>query len=165
MCNNSSFFFMMVYSIAAIKYSQECTNHDAHVKYGSGQPVNRALWHYSILPAIYNVYDAILQAHGKIHNLLFFFFASISVKPTECLPNLLATKPRQIDLPERLAKIIRRNNLLNLSVTPAHGFNLPELGVIPTRGIDLPEKTPLPAQNPQARPGPRSPPLPLIGSA
>jgi len=37
---------MMVYSIAAIEYPQECENHDEHDKHdkhGSGEPVNKAL--------------------------------------------------------------------------------------------------------------------------
>ncbi len=38
---------MMVYSIVAIEYPQECTNHDEHDKHGSGEPVNKALLHYT----------------------------------------------------------------------------------------------------------------------
>ena len=40
------------------------------------------------------------------------FFTSISFqKPTEYLLNLLATKPRQIDVPERLVQMTCRNDL------------------------------------------------------
>ncbi len=40
------------------------------------------------------------------------FFTSISFqKPTEYLPNLLAIKPRQIVVPEKLAQMACRNDL------------------------------------------------------
>ncbi len=63
---------------------------------------------------IYNVYDATLQVHRIIHNFTLLFFATISfLNPTEYLPNLLAMKPRQIDVPERLAQMTCRNDLPN----------------------------------------------------
>jgi hypothetical protein len=50
--------------------------------------------------------------------------------PPNELPNLLATKPCQIEVLEWLAKITRRNNLPNSNATPARGFSLPELGAV-----------------------------------
>ena len=86
-------------------------------------------------------------------------------KPTEYLPNLLATKPRQIDVPKRLAQITRRNYLPNPSATPARGFYLPESSAIPARGIDLPENPPLPRSESPSKTWPAiPPPLPPTGS-
>ncbi len=154
---------MMVYSIAEIEYLQECTNHDEHAKHGSGEPVNKALWHYttSYIQCLW------CDITGPRKNTQFtpLFFASISLKPTEYLPNLLATKPRQIDVPEGLAKIICRNNLPNPSATPARGFYSPELGAIPARGIDLPERAPLPRSESPGKTRPATPPPPPTGSA
>jgi hypothetical protein len=108
-------------------------------EHGSGEPAITE--HYKTLYYLikYSVYDATLQVHGIIHNFtsLFFCFDSILKNPLNDLPNLLATKPRQIGMPEWLAKITCRNNLPKSSATPARGFSLPELGAIPARGIDL----------------------------
>jgi hypothetical protein len=117
-----TFFFMMVYSIAAIGYRQECTNHDEHDKHGSGEPVNKALWHYttSYIKCLW------CDITGPWNNTQFTLlsFASISFqKPTGYLPNLLATIPRQIDVPEGLAKITRQNNLPQQLAEPKCGSN------------------------------------------
>jgi hypothetical protein len=97
-----------------------------------------------------------------MHNFTPLFFALISFEPTKYLLNLLAMKTHQINVPEWLAKIIRRGNLQNSSATQTRGIYSPEISAIATRGIDLPENPPSPLRIPRQDPAHRPPPLPPL---
>jgi hypothetical protein len=120
MCNNSSLFFMMVYLCSHLRVSTRCTRkHDEHghkrirTRFRSGEPAITK--HYKTLYylTIYSVYDVTWYYRSTEYTqFTLLFFASISfLKPTEYLLNLLAMKPRQIEVPEWLAKITCRTQV------------------------------------------------------
>ncbi len=149
---------MMVYSVAAIEYSQECTNHDEHDKHGSGEPVNKALWHYttSYIQCLW----CDITGPRNIHNLLFFSLLQfhpkthwISAEFTchKTPPNWCAGKAWSNNSPKLLAEPKCDSN---------PRFLLARNKCDSSSRYWLAREPPFPAQNPQERPGPPSPPLP-----